>query len=153
MEGIVMRFQSSSWKITPECFRICWWTGDLCSHLLTAQPSPFFSEFRFHHTQEQYRSWEIPLIGETAQHSLTLRHIFFCTVHVGEMRRMDDHGINQDEKINFFLAWCCASFIPALKGKRQTDSLIQGQPGLQSEFQDSQGCDPEKPSLKKPKTN
>ena len=49
---------------------------------------------------------------------------------------MDDHGINQDEKINFFLAWCCASFIPALKGKRQTDSLIQGQPVLWSEFQD-----------------
>jgi hypothetical protein len=39
--------------------------------------------------------------------------------------------------------------IPALKRQRQVDFRVQGQPGLQSEFQDSQGYT-EKPCLKKP---
>jgi hypothetical protein len=40
--------------------------------------------------------------------------------------------------------------IPALRRQRQGDLWVQGQPGLQSEFQDSQGYT-EKPCLKKPK--
>jgi hypothetical protein len=40
--------------------------------------------------------------------------------------------------------------IPALGRQRQEDFLVQGQPGLQSEFQDSQGYT-EKPCLEKPK--
>jgi hypothetical protein len=40
--------------------------------------------------------------------------------------------------------------IPALGRQRQADFCIQGQPGLQSEFQDSQGYT-EKPCLKKNK--
>jgi hypothetical protein len=40
--------------------------------------------------------------------------------------------------------------IPALGRQRQVDFLVRGQPGLQSEFQDSQGYT-EKPCLKKPK--
>jgi hypothetical protein len=40
--------------------------------------------------------------------------------------------------------------IPAFWRQRQEDFLIQGQPGLQSEFQDSQGYT-EKPCLKKQK--
>ena len=40
--------------------------------------------------------------------------------------------------------------IPALGRQRQADFLVQGQPGLQSEFQDRQGYT-EKPCLKKPK--
>jgi hypothetical protein len=38
--------------------------------------------------------------------------------------------------------------IPALGRQRQVDFWVQGQPGLQSEFQDSQGYR-EKPCLKK----
>ena len=38
--------------------------------------------------------------------------------------------------------------IPALGRQRQVDFWVQGQPGLQSEFQDSQGYT-EKPCLKK----
>ena len=38
--------------------------------------------------------------------------------------------------------------IPALGRQRQADFLVQGQPGLQSEFQDRQGYT-EKPCLKK----
>jgi hypothetical protein len=38
--------------------------------------------------------------------------------------------------------------IPALGSQRQADFWVQGQPGLQSEFQDSQG-NTEKPCLKK----
>jgi hypothetical protein len=40
--------------------------------------------------------------------------------------------------------------IPALRRQRQADFWVQGQPGLQSEFQDSQGYT-EKPCLEKPK--
>jgi hypothetical protein len=40
--------------------------------------------------------------------------------------------------------------IPALGRQRQADFWVQGQPGLQSEFQDSQGYT-EKPCLEKPK--
>jgi hypothetical protein len=42
--------------------------------------------------------------------------------------------------------------IPALERQRQADFWVQGQPGLQSEFQDSQGYT-EKPCLEKPKIN
>jgi hypothetical protein len=40
--------------------------------------------------------------------------------------------------------------VPALGRQRQADFCIRGQPGLQSEFQDSQGYT-EKTCLKKPK--
>jgi hypothetical protein len=43
----------------------------------------------------------------------------------------------------------CTPLIPALRRQRQADFWVQGQPGLQSEFQDSQGYT-EKPCLKKP---
>jgi hypothetical protein len=43
------------------------------------------------------------------------------------------------------------SLIPALGRQRQADFWVQGQPSLQSEFQDSQGYT-EKPCLKRPKT-
>jgi hypothetical protein len=42
--------------------------------------------------------------------------------------------------------------IPALWRQRQADFWVQGQPGLQSEFQDSQGYT-EKPCLEKKKQN
>jgi hypothetical protein len=40
--------------------------------------------------------------------------------------------------------------IPALGRQRQADFCVRGQPGLKSEFQDSQGYT-EKPCLEKPK--
>jgi hypothetical protein len=45
-------------------------------------------------------------------------------------------------------AWWLTPLIPALGRQRQTDFWVRGQPGLQSEFQDSQGYT-EKPCLKK----
>jgi hypothetical protein len=42
--------------------------------------------------------------------------------------------------------------IPELGRQRQADFWVQDQPGLQSEFQDSQGYK-EKPCLEKQKTN
>jgi hypothetical protein len=42
----------------------------------------------------------------------------------------------------------CTPLIPALGRQRQVGVRIRGQPGLQSEFQDSQGYT-EKPCLKK----
>jgi hypothetical protein len=45
-------------------------------------------------------------------------------------------------------AWWCTPLIPALR--RQMDFWVRGQPGLQSELQDSQGYT-EKPCLEKPK--
>ena len=49
---------------------------------------------------------------------------------------------------------CPLTFIPSTwsVGKRQTDLWVQGQPGLQIKFQDSQGYT-EKPCLEKPKSN
>jgi hypothetical protein len=44
--------------------------------------------------------------------------------------------------------WWCTSLIPALGRQRQADFWVQGQRGLQSEFQDSQGYT-EKPCLGK----
>jgi hypothetical protein len=48
--------------------------------------------------------------------------------------------------------WWWTPLIPALRKQRQADFCIRGQPGLQSEFQDSQGYT-EKPCLKKTKQN
>jgi hypothetical protein len=45
-------------------------------------------------------------------------------------------------------AWWRTPLIPALGRQRQADFWVQGQPGLQSEFQDSQGYT-EKPCLEK----
>jgi hypothetical protein len=47
--------------------------------------------------------------------------------------------------------WWHTPLIPALGRQRQVDFWVWGQPGLQSEFQDSQGYT-EKPCLEKPKT-
>jgi hypothetical protein len=46
--------------------------------------------------------------------------------------------------------WWRTPLIPALRRQRQEDFWVRGQPGLQSEFQDSQGYT-EKPSLREKK--
>jgi hypothetical protein len=48
-----------------------------------------------------------------------------------------------------FQAWWCMPLIPALGRQRQMDFWVQGQPGLQSKFQDNQGYT-EKPCLEQP---
>jgi hypothetical protein len=57
-----------------------------------------------------------------------------------------------DLKDNSSRVWWHTSLIPALGMQRQVDFWVQDQPGLLSEFQDSQ-CYTEKPCLKKTKQN
>jgi hypothetical protein len=52
------------------------------------------------------------------------------------------------KKRNWAGQWWHMPLIPALVRQRQADFWVRGQPGLQSEFQDSQGYT-EKPCLKK----
>jgi hypothetical protein len=54
------------------------------------------------------------------------------------------------KKLPISQTWWRTPLIPALGRQRQADFWVQGQPGLQSEFQDSQGYT-EKPCLGKPK--
>jgi hypothetical protein len=60
--------------------------------------------------------------------------------HVGQWSRIEDSEIK----------WWHTPLIPALGRHRQADFCVRGQPGLQSEFQDSLGYT-EKPCLKKTK--
>jgi hypothetical protein len=54
------------------------------------------------------------------------------------------------KKENLTRAWWCPPLIQALGRQRQADFWVRGQPGLQSEFQDSQSYT-EKPCLEKTK--
>jgi hypothetical protein len=59
-------------------------------------------------------------------------------------------GRGREEEMAGSQAWWRTPLIPALGRQRQVDFWVWGQPGLQSEFQDSQGYT-EKPCLEKPK--
>ena len=48
--------------------------------------------------------------------------------------------------------WCHTPLMPAFRRQRQADFWVQGQPGLQIEFQDCKGYT-EKPCLEKPKSS
>jgi hypothetical protein len=56
------------------------------------------------------------------------------------------------KKLDSSWAWWCMPLFPALRRQRQVDFWVRGQPGLQSEFQDSQGYT-DKPCLEKTKQN
>jgi hypothetical protein len=73
-------------------------------------------------------------------HSPPLALAFPCT----GAHKVKDKGIGR--------VWWRMPLIPALGRQRQADFWVRGQPGLQTEFQDSQGYT-EKPCLEKPKPN
>ena len=64
-------------------------------------------------------------------------------VHTCAFTHTSTHIIHKHTIINNFLklsrAWWCTPLVPALGRQRQADFWVWGQPGLQSEFQDSQG--------------
>jgi hypothetical protein len=55
-----------------------------------------------------------------------------------------------DKKFNYAGQWWHTPLIPVLGRQRQVDFWDRGQPGLQSEFQDSQDCT-DKPCLEQNK--
>jgi hypothetical protein len=59
---------------------------------------------------------------------------------------------NREQKLEMHSSkeWCHTPLIPTLGRQRKADFCVRGQPGLQSEFQDSQGYT-EKPCLEKTK--
>jgi hypothetical protein len=63
---------------------------------------------------------------------------------------MEQETLNTLEIFPESREWWRTPLIPALRRQRQTDFSVRGQPGLQSEFQDSQGLT-EKPCLEKKK--
>ena len=65
-------------------------------------------------------------------------HTLSC-IHTAHLKKQSYHQV-----------WWRTPLIPALGRQRQGDFWVWGQPGLQSEFQDSQGYT-EKPCLRKPK--
>jgi hypothetical protein len=76
-------------------------------------------------------------------------HTTFGLFTYSDSSSWDGDTHTQKEKKKMSWAWC-TPLIPALVRQRQVDFCVRGQPGLQSEFQDSQGCT-EKPCLRKPK--
>jgi hypothetical protein len=87
------------------------------------------------------------LLGSTlslplAHHDRSFHHPFRKHFSCGGK----EPGDNDNKKIG--QAWWCTPLIPAFGRQRQGDFWVRGQPGLQSEFQDSQGYT-EKPCLKK----
>ena len=61
-------------------------------------------------------------------------------------------GLEMESRTLYSGVWWRTPLVPALGRQRQADVWVRGQPGLQSEFQDSQGYT-EKPCLEKPKIN
>lgn len=56
----------------------------------------------------------------------------------------------EDKQLKVRWAGWCMSLIPEIGQKLAELCCIPGQPGLLSEFEDSQGCHKEKPSLEEP---
>jgi hypothetical protein len=79
-----------------------------------------------------------------------------CESVIQPLKRVSTHMVRATELDNglrkgkYSRAWWHTPLIPALGRQRQVDFWVRGQPGLQSDFQDSQGYT-EKPCLKKPK--
>jgi hypothetical protein len=77
---------------------------------------------------------------------IVISYISFCVIilrQVWSKSPSDPTDKNHDDAGR----WWCMRLIPALRRQRQADFWVRGQPGLQSEFQDSQGYT-EKPCLK-----
>jgi hypothetical protein len=70
------------------------------------------------------------------------------TTHTVHQRAKDALARTHGKSKGWSRAWWYTPLIPALGRQRQVDFWVWGQPGLQSEFQDSQGYT-EKPCLKK----
>ena len=82
--------------------------------------------------------------------SVILRFFFLCkTVDINYLRALSVQS-KQRQKLPSSQEWWHRPLIPALGRQRQSHFLVQCQPGLQSEFQDSEGYT-EKPCLEKTK--
>jgi hypothetical protein len=90
---------------------------------------------------KEYNTDNLDILNLTMKKWITLRLGFM----------IKSYGFRRETEMSSFIrAWWCMPLIPALRGQRQSDLWVLGQPGLQSEFQDSQVYT-EKPCLETPK--
>jgi hypothetical protein len=119
--------------------------------------SPGWTSYLLWSTKETFLGHHVPMSP-----ALPSAHVYFtfndwrCAVCVHTCSRCKishEHFDIQlsDIKNTHSQTWWCTPLIPALGRQRQVDFWVLGQPGLQSEFQDSQGYTG-KPCLEKPKT-
>jgi hypothetical protein len=135
------------WSVSP-CLNTMWldpekWhpglTSGLHMHIYLHICEPSWTYVYIHTHNIHYFSHNVPISFSSFSNGT----IYIQVIHY--------HRIMYDNKnVHSGRAWWLIPLIPALGRQRQVNFWVWGQPGLQSEFQDSQGYT-EKPCLEKPK--
>jgi hypothetical protein len=94
------------------------------------------------HVKHQFSSLYIVSGAELRKLSLAWQVLYLLSQLKTSIKNKCRHGIQDGSLVKsayYCQAWWHRALIPALGRQRQADLRVGGQPGLQSEFQDSQG--------------